>query len=209
MQDIVLLNNMKFDGIKNLSLFEIQPIISDIDLEAYDALIFTSKNAIYSLNSFNETWKKIDAYAIAPKTAEVIKNEGGKSVFVGEKSHGNEFALELIPLLKNKKVLYIRAKKTVSKLAEILKNNFIDIHELITYETVCSRSEKTPPNPSSVIIFSSPSSVECFFKNYLWKNSYKAVVIGATTAKYMPEYINYVVSPSTSIEKCIEVARNL
>lgn len=209
MQDIVLLNNMKFKGVKNLALFEIKPIPSNIDISKYDALVFTSKNAIYSLSSFNSSWQTIDSYAIAPKTAEVINKQAGRTVFIGEKSHGNEFAKELIPLLKNKKALYVRAKKTVSKLTEVLRSSDILIDELIAYETVCSNKENIKINEDSIIVFSSPSSVECFFKKYEWKKSYKAVVIGNTTAKYMPENIDYLISPTTSLEKCVEVAKSL
>ena len=57
------------------------------------------------------------------------------------------------------------------------------------------------------IIFSSPSSVECFFKNYTWDESYKAVVIGKTTAKYLPSNVEYIISKETSIDVCIKLAK--
>ena len=37
------------------------------------------------------------------KTAEIVKNLKGNLAFTGITSHGNEFAIELIPLLKTKK----------------------------------------------------------------------------------------------------------
>ena len=212
MVDIVLLNSMKFESVENLvniPLFEISPIDSSIDIKAYDALIFTSKNAIYSLNSFNHEWKTIPSYAIAPKTARVIEEEGGVVKFVGEESHGNEFAKELIPLLKGKKALYIRAKKTVSKLGSILKDSGVELSELITYETTCVKEVNIKLKEGSIIIFSSPSTVECFFKHFDWNESFKAVVIGETTAKYIPKNIKFHTSSQTSLEKCVEVAQNL
>lgn len=54
MNKIYLLNNLKYEGVENLEVFKIEFIESDIDLSSYDALLFTSKNAIYSLNSFNK-----------------------------------------------------------------------------------------------------------------------------------------------------------
>jgi uroporphyrinogen-III synthase len=209
MGQIYLLNNLPFDGVKNLEVFKIEFIYSDIDLNNYDALIFTSKNAIYSLDSCNKSWQHIPSFAIAPKTASVISDYKGKVDFTGKSSHGNEFALELIPLLKNKKALYIRAKKVVSNLVDILKQNNIDIDELITYKTVCNDNLVEVIEDGSTIIFTAPSSVNCFFKKYQWNDSLKAIVIGNTTAKYLPENIDYKVSSKTSIEECIKLAKKI
>ena len=205
---IYLLNNLKYEGVDNLEVFGIKNIISDIDLSIYDALIFTSKNAIYSIDSFNKEWKEIPSYAIAPKTADIINKYNGNLQFTGVSSHGNEFAKELIPKLKNKKTLYIRALKTVSKLVDILKENDINIDELIAYETTCLKNKKSLEN-DSIFIFTSPSSVECFFKNYKWHNSYKAITIGKTTSNYLPKNIDYIVSEKTSIDECIKLAKQL
>lgn len=210
MQDIILLNDIKFKGIINLPLLKIEPIESKIDLEKYDALIFTSKNAVYTLNSFSKSWQKIASYAIAPKTADVIRSEGGYVAFTGITSHGDNFAYELIPLFKNKKVLYIKALKTVSNLVAILKENNILVDELVTYKTSCSDTLKEIViKNNSIIIFSSPSTIDCFFKKYSWNNTFKAIVIGKTTASHMPKEIKYIISPSTALKKCIEVAKSL
>ena len=206
MSKIYLLSNQKYPNVENLEVFQIEYIKWNIDLSIYDALIFTSKNAIYSLDSFNKNWKKIDSFAIAPKTANIIKEMGGKVVFTGITSHGDEFAQELITLLKNKKVLYIKALKTVSNLVEILKENDVLIDELVTYQTSCKKSNSSLED-NSVFIFTSPSSVECFFNQYKWKDNYKAIVIGKTTAKYLPKEVDYTISSETSIDECINLAR--
>ena len=91
---------MKVDGVENIPLLGIEYIPQDINLNVYDALIFTSKNAIYSINSFNTSWKNIPSYAIAKKTKKVIEEEGGIVEFVGNTGHGDEFALELKEILK-------------------------------------------------------------------------------------------------------------
>ena len=208
MAKIYLLSNQKYSNVENLEVFHIEYIKSDINLSSYDALIFTSKNAIYSLDSFNKDWKNIDSYAIAPKTAQIIKELNGKVVFTGITSHGNEFAQELITLLKDKKVLYIKALKTVSDLVEILRNNEIIVDELVTYKTACKKSNEILEN-NSVFIFTSPSSVECFFNQYSWNDSYKAIVIGKTTAKYLPKNINYTISSQTAIDECINLAKQI
>lgn len=95
---IYLLNNLEYDGVENLEVFGIEYLPSEININKYDALIFTSKNAIYSVDSFNKDWRNIDSYAIAPKTANVIEKHDGKLVFTGVSSHGDNFAQELIQI---------------------------------------------------------------------------------------------------------------
>ncbi len=207
MNKIYLLNNQKYEGVENLEVFKIEYIENKLDLSKYDALLITSKNAVYSLDSFNEQWKSIPCFAIAPKTAKVIGKCGGKVEFIGSSGHGNDFAKELIEKLKNKKVVYIRAKSVVSNLVQILNDNNIDVDELITYKTVCNDKITTEIENNSIIIFTSPSSVNCFFENFTWNNSLKAIAIGKTTAKYIPKEIKYEISSKTSIEECIKLAK--
>ena len=208
MAKIYLLSNQIYSEVENIEVFQIEYIKSKIDLLKYDALIFTSKNAVYSLDSFNKDWKKIPSFVIAPKTASIIEKLGGKIAFTGITSHGNEFAQELIELLKNKKVLYIKASKTVSNLVEILKKNEVLLDELVAYQTTCKKSNVLLED-NSIFIFTSPSSVECFFKQYTWKNSYKAIVIGKTTANYLPKNVDCTISSQTSIDECINLAKQI
>lgn len=209
MSDIVLLSDKKYEGTISLPIFDINFLPLEVDLNSYDALIFTSKNAIYSLENSNIKWKDKAAYVIAPKTADVIKNLNGNLEFISQSSHGNDFALELIPLLKNKKVLYIRGKRSVSNLTKILLDNNVLIDELISYETTCSKKLLSQPKKNSIIIFTSPSTIECFFKNLIWDDSYTAIAIGKTTAQFLPKNINYNISSIQSIEACIELAKKI
>ena len=59
MRKIILLSDLKMDNVINLPILKIEYIQKDIDLTSYDALIFTSKNAIYSVDSFNKDWLNI------------------------------------------------------------------------------------------------------------------------------------------------------
>lgn len=208
MKKIYLLNEQKHEDVENLEVFQIEYIKSDVDLKKYDALVFTSKNGVKAINSFNQDWKNISSYAIAQKTANTIMKLGGVVEFIGNSGHGNDFAYELKNVLKDKKVLYVKALKTVSNLSNILKENGIFLDEIIAYKTSCKKSNIILEE-NSIFIFTSPSSVECFFKQYLWKNSYKAIVIGKTTAEFLPSNINYEISSQTSVEECIKLAKQL
>ncbi|MEV9546297.1 uroporphyrinogen-III synthase [Aliarcobacter butzleri] len=208
MKKIYLLNEQKHEDVENLEVFQIEYIKSDVDLKKYDALVFTSKNGVKAINSFNQDWKNISSYAIAQKTANTIMKLGGVVEFIGNSGHGNDFAYELKNVLKDKKVLYVKALKTVSNLPNILKENGIFLDEIIAYKTSCKKSNIILEE-NSIFIFTSPSSVECFFKQYSWKNSYKAIVIGKTTAEFLPSNINYEISSQTSVEECIKLAKQL
>ncbi len=209
--DIYILSEKKIDGAINLPVFKINNKKLNIDISKYDGLIFTSKNALYSLESYDKKWKEISSYAIAPQTATIIKTLGGKLEFTGKTNHGDKFALELLELLKNKKVLYLRGAKVVSSLVDILNNNVdsdIQCDEVVVYESVCKEFDsniKLPKN--SIIIFSSPTTIECFLKNITWDKSFKAIAIGKTTAKYFPSYITPLISETTSLQSCVQKAQ--
>ena len=208
--NIYILSDKKVKWAKNLPVFEIQPIKQDIDLSNYDAIIFTSKNAIYSINDIDKTWKKKPAYVIAPQTAKIVKHLGGNLKFIGKEKHGDEFALELVEKYKGEKVLYIRGSKVVSGLINILNTNDIICDELIVYETVCKEFDRQITLPkNSTIIFSSPSTIKCFLKNISWDESFKAISIGHTTAKYFPSNIIPIIADTTSLESCVKKAIEL
>lgn len=204
---IFILSDKKVNGAVNLPVIDIKYINQTINTENYDALIFTSKNAIKALDSMDENWKTIPSYVIAPQTAKVLESLDGNLCFVGEKNHGNDFAEELVEQLKGKKVLYIRGKKVISNLENILNENGVFCENKVVYETVCKQYKNRISLPkNSTIIFSSPSTIECFLKNITWDKSYKAISIGKTTAKYFPEYIVPIIADTTSLDSCVQKA---
>ncbi|MEA3498756.1 MAG: uroporphyrinogen-III synthase [Campylobacterota bacterium] len=203
--DIYILSDKKVKGAKNLPVLEIKYIKQDIDFSKYDALIFTSKNGLYSIDSFTNEWKNIPSYAIAPMTANILKSLGGDLEFTGVTNHGDQFALEIKEKLKGKKVLYLRGSKVVSNLIDTLQCD-----DIIVYESVCQNNSKNQKPPKgSTIIFSSPSTIKCFLESFDWDDSYKAIGIGKTTAKYFPDYIKSTISDTTSLESCVAKALEL
>lgn len=205
--NIYILSDKKVKWAKNLPMIEIKLIEQEIDFSSYDALVFTSKNAVYSIDKINKAWREKPSYTIAPQTAKIIKELKGKLKFVGKEKHGDEFALELIKKFKHQKILYIRGSVAVSDLVNILNSNQIVCEELVVYETVCkeyANKIKIPKN--STVIFSSPSTIKCFLQNASWDESFKAICIGHTTAKYFPSYITPIIADTTSLESCVKKA---
>ncbi len=205
--NIYILSDKKVDGAKNLPVMEIKYINQNIDFEKYDALVITSKYALTSIDSFTSAWRKKPIYTIAPQTAKVVENLGGNLKFVGTKNNGNDFALEILELLKNKKVLYLRGEKIVSSLSELLNKSEIKCDDIAVYKSICKEFDEKQILPkNSTIIFSSPSTIECFFKNYDWDKSFKAIAFGKTTASYLPKDIIVKISKNTSLKDCVQMA---
>lgn len=206
---IYLTNNDKeYEGVVNLPLLATEYSLIDIDLNLYDAIIVTSKNAVKALNNSFKDWHKKPIYSISKPTSDYTISLNGNVVYTGISGHGNDFANELIPLLVDKKVLYLKAFEVVSSLEEILKNHHINLTSHIAYKTVCQQLGTTLES-NSIIIFTSPSNIECFLRNFSWDITNRAVCIGKTTALRLPEYIKYYVSSKTSIDECIKLAKNL
>jgi len=206
-QNIYLLNNEKVKFAKNIPLFEIKYIKQHIDFSKYDALIFSSKNGVLAVDSMSKEWRKIPSFAISEQTAKLIKDFNGKLAFCGKKRHGDEYAYEILPELKGKRVLYLRARDIVSDLINILNSNGVECDDVIVYENHAKeqKEKKTLPKKSK-IIFSSPSTIKYFFKLYTWDDSYTAISIGNTTAKYFPEYITPIIADKTSLQSCVDKA---
>jgi uroporphyrinogen-III synthase len=203
------------DGKKGLELYKKhrpQIVITDIDMpnlkiKQYDALIFTSQNAILALDQATKEWKDIPSYVISEQSGKLVKDLKGKLKFFSRSRHGNEFAEEITPLLENKKILYIRAEQVASDIKNILKKNNIKCDEVVMYKNVPLPNTQTKNLPkNSKIIFSSPSTVKYFFKHYEWKDTYKAIVIGKTTAQSLPSDMEFLISETTSLDSCVKKA---
>lgn len=206
-KNIFLLNDYKIKWAKNIPLFKIVPHNKKINLKTYDAIIFTSKNAINTIDRLNKDWKNIPSYVISEQTAKLVKDLNGNLQFISKKKHGNDFAYELINELQGKKVLYLRGKDIVSDLIKILKKNDISCDDEIIYENQFNELVKKIKIPkNSKIIFTSPSTVSYFFKLFSWDNSYTAISIGNTTAKYFPKNIKPVIADNTSFKSCVSKA---
>jgi len=209
-KNIYVLSNSSVKNAKNLPMINTSPIVDSIDLKGYDALIFTSKNAIKYLDAITAEWKKIPAYVIAPQTAKIVKSLGGDLAYTGKTKHGDEFALELLKQLNKKTVLYVGGEKTVSDLVKILNDNDVFCTYTAIYKTVCNEYPSKIALPKqSTIIFSSPSTVECFFNNVIWDDSFKLIAIGRTTANFFPEDKKVIISDVTSLNGCVQKALSL
>jgi len=207
---IYLFSDTAYEGVVHLPLFEIAFDPTPIDLKGFDGIIFTSKNSVKALEQNGTAWKSKNAYAIGEGTASLIEHLGGHLVFTCKESYGDLFAKNLLPLLESQNVFFPRAKEVVSSLFEILHVNGIAIEERIVYETHCKEYPASfAPLKEAKLIFTAPSTVRCFLKNFAWDESYTAIAIGEKTASALPLHVNCKVASTQSIEACIALAKAL
>ena len=210
MNEIYILSEKVYEGARNLPVIVIRYMERKCLLKDYEALIFSSKNGVKAIDRINPEWRRLPSYSIGSGTSEEIRKRGGNVVYEAKSSYGDDFAKEIRERLKGKRALFLRAKVVTSSLNEILRKNGVLLDECIVYETRCNDCQKlSPPPAGAIIIFSSPSTINCFFRCFEWRESYTAVVIGTRTAASMPGEISYHLSPKPTIPACIEFAKRL
>lgn len=212
-------------GIEVLPLITLQTqFIHNIEelLEQCNGMIFTSKNAIYAFDEnlqsleqgsvLKEYWKNLPNFVIGQGSANALKTLGLKADFIASSAYGKVFAQELIPLLKGKKPLFLRAKKIASDLPQILREKGIALQEVVIYENV-SHLLKNPPQlqQNSIILFSAPSHIEAFLLNFTWDCSFYALCLGASTKKLAEKLLKkakILQAPTPDIKLALEFALN-
>lgn len=203
---IYLFSHTPHEDAKHVKSIYIEFLRPTLTCKDFDALIFTSKNAVIAFDKLGIDWVETPSFTIGEATASEVIKHGGNVKFISKKSHGDEFAREIKPFLEGKKILFPRAKKVVSNIKERLKP--LHVNELIVYETKCiTCKDMEKPPLKSTLIFTSPSSVECFLKCFLLDKSYKIVCIGKKTAQALPEGFTCKIPQTQSIDKCMELAK--
>jgi uroporphyrinogen-III synthase len=206
---IYLLSQSKKEGVVSLPIIKSIRVAANINFNTCDTLIFTSKNCVDMVNSIDKRWKEYDIISIGEATTRKIEELGGNVIF-SSKGYGDSLVQDIIHNFFNKKILFLRPKKVATDIRLKLKNYGIAIDEQVIYETQCIAYDSTKiPPAGSIIIFTSPSTVKCFFDNFVWHESYKAVAIGEVTAKAFPRSVDYVIAHKPLIDSCIKEAQKL
>jgi len=197
------------DSISSKSL-EVRFLKPQIDFSKYDYLIITSKQTVKALEQYKkEEFINIPALCVSPKTANSYENFGGNILEIGD-GYGDNLVKNIIEKSKDKKWLYLRAEVIASDFVLRCKSEGYDITEEILYVSECAKEGmEVEVKEKPILIFTSPSSIECFLKTHTIDSEAKVVVIGKTTAKALPEGIEYKISEKTSIDSCMEMAFSL
>ena len=211
MRKIYLISNTKTtdESVINLSVSKIEFLKFELNLSDYDVLVATSKNAFNALKFNGISPINLPVFAIANSCASAAREFGFGEIYTGKNAHGDDFAREILPLLKGKKVIYLKGKDSASNFLEILQDGGVNIKAVIAYENVlnpCKMELKPPKN--SILIFASPLNVKNFLSNFGWDESYQVISIGKVTAKEL-KFTKSIVSQSQDINACIALAKTL
>ncbi|MCW8894648.1 MAG: uroporphyrinogen-III synthase [Sulfurimonas sp.] len=209
-KQIYLFATSKSEHAKSIKSLEVRFLKPKIDFSKYDYLIITSKQTVKALEQYDKKdFINIPALCVSVKTATAYENIGGKILDIGD-GYGDNLVKNIKDFPKDTKWLYLRAQLIASDFVQRSKNDGYDIDEEIGYVSECSKEIlDVRVNDDSTLIFTSPSSIECFLKNNTINPNSKVIVIGSTTADSLPDGIEYLTSEKTSIESCIELALSL
>lgn len=148
------------------------------DFEAYDWLIFTSRN---SAEAFGQLHAKVSARlaAVGEKTAEVLEQYGYSVDFMPSIFSADQFVKEFPEVAGNARCLFLKgslAKDTVASMP-------LKVDEWTVYETVLKldNAEKLIDLKRVIIIFASPSAVAAYCKAGGDWRDIQAAAIGRVT----------------------------
>ena len=207
---IYLLSPKLKEATEPLPMIEFETIAKSIDFSKCDTLMFTSKQAVVTAEQIDTTWKEIPTIAIGIATKKQIEELGGRVIYHPKHFYGSQLADDIKENFSTKKILYLRPKKISFDSRAYLAQNGIELQEQIIYQTICREYDKSSQPPlNSIIIFTSPSTIECFLSNFEWHSSYTAVVIGESTKVHLPKGCDFVVSDVPLIDSCIDRAMGI
>jgi len=182
--------------------FEATTNVNDCNL-----LILTSKEALKSLRKTHKTLT-IDTVCVSKATADFAAAQGLNVI-----DYANGYGKELFELVSQKyarrRCYFPRAKIVAFDMVGALNKAGIYVKDEVLYETYCMPKKEVVFRSGDIFIFTAPSVVGCFMKNYGWQNAFKAVAIGQTTFDALPSDCEKYIAEKTTIESSIEKARSL
>ncbi len=202
-------------SVNSLSITFFKPTI---DFSKYDYFLVTSKQTSEALKqylhpkstssySFTAHVELKPALCVSVASAKSYEDIGGEVLDIGA-GYGDNLVAKIKEYPKNVKWLYLRAKVVASDFVSTCRDEGYDIDEIIVYESACSKEILAlHVEDNATLIFTSPSSLKCFLKNSSIKKSHSIIVIGKTTAKALPNGIEYEISTQTTIESCLKLVK--
>jgi len=207
---IYLLSPLKKEETISLPMISFEIVANSIDFSNCDTLMFTSKQAVVSANSIDKKWKSYPSIAIGGATKAKIEELGGEVIYHPKKFYGEVLAKDIKEQFSNRKILYLRPKVISFDSKGFLEKEKIELQEQIIYKTSCQKYRpKDKPKKNAIIIFTSPSTIRCFFKNFSWDTSYRAILIGKATQKELPKGCKYYIADEPLIDSCIKKAKDI
>ena len=199
-----------------LSFIETEPIETvEVQQEIENAVIlsatvvFTSMNAVEAVSLFIEeqkpAWK---IYCIGNTTKQLVLKYFGEDLLAGTADNAAELAQLIVAESEGEDVIFFCGDQRRDELPAVLRQNDIEVNEIIVYETVAVPHKITKEYFG--ILFFSPSAVESFFSVNKVTGQTVLFAIGSTTAEAIKKFTTNTVIVSDMpgkdnlVEKVIE-----
>ncbi|MBD3810188.1 MAG: uroporphyrinogen-III synthase [Sulfuricurvum sp.] len=208
MRPIYLISKTPYEGVIHIPILTISFFKPDIDFSRYDGIILTSKQSLIALEHYDIQWEKLECICVSEGTADAARQAGAVNFHIG-----NGYGRSIPELMGQENLqgrwLYVRPKVIASEWIKMVNPQII-IDEVVLYETTCNEeSVGIEIDEEGVLIFTSPSSIECFLKHYTILPSHSVVTIGKTTRDAFKEAQEVSISPEPSIASAVECARKI
>lgn len=189
----------------HVPILSIHFLTPEIDFDLYTGIIVTSKQAAQALKHYSPDWDRLQVICVGEATAATVKALGACHIKIAD---GYGMSILDALSLDEGKWLYLRPKMIASSWPVHAREAGIVVDEIIIYETTCNENmQEIEIAKNGVLIFTSPSSIECFCKRENILPTHDVIVIGRTTQKALPLEIKSTLSQETSVISCIEKAR--
>ncbi|HEX7904969.1 MAG TPA: uroporphyrinogen-III synthase [Chitinophagaceae bacterium] len=180
--------------IDQLSFIETEPIQTiEVQQEIEQALllsatvVFTSMNAVEAVAAWQDGLQpEWSIYCMGNTTRQLVKEYFGEESIVGTASSAAELAELMIEEDQPEEVLFFCGDQRRDELPAILRNNNIDVNEIVVYQTI--PVYHTIEKKYAGILFFSPSAVTSFFKKNKLTGQTILFAIGNTTATEIKKY---------------------
>lgn len=209
MRPIYLISKTPYEGVIHIPILTISFLHPSIDFDNYQGLILTSKQALLALNHYTFSWEKLQCICVSEGTAEAARKAGALNVEAAD-GYGASIPALLQTKEEKGKWLYVRPKVIASDWIERARDEGFEIEEAVVYETTCNEEARDVAiEKDAVLVFTSPSSIDCFCASYPILSSYSIVAIGKTTRAAFKNAKEVHVSPQTTVASAIELAQEI
>lgn len=209
MRPIYLISKTPYPGVIHVPILTIRFLTPKIDFSRYEGIVLTSKQGVEALRNYSVEWAKLSCICVSEPTAEYARTAGAKNVETGS-GYGVSIPDVLSSHKRSGRWLYLRPEKVASSWVDEARRRGFSIDEAVVYQTCCNPDAATQPiEDDGILIFTSPSSIECFLQNHTIRLTHAVVAIGTTTQKALPEGVESSLSEETSVASAVELARQI
>ena len=209
MRPIYLISKTPYEGVIHIPILTISFLNPPIDFTQYEGIVLTSKQAILALEKYSLDWKSLKCICVSEGTAQAAREAGAEHIEAGD-GYGTSIPQVLRTEKRRGKWLYVRPKVIASEWVETARNEGFEVDEAIVYETTCNQDARNYTiAEDAILVFTSPSSIDCFRASYQILPSHSIVAIGKTTKNAFENAKEVLVSPQASVASAVELAQRI